>query len=754
MPRGSERAGEKIGEERYLLGSARVLSFRMRRPVRSMLLSAVLPYVATLGLAAGRGASALGQEPRPPAVIGLALSGGGAKGIAHVGVLRALEQLGVRVDVVAGTSMGAVVGGLYAMGLQVDSIERIMAGADWPSLMTDQVPRHRRFIDQRRLDERVIVSVPLEERRLTLPSGAIVGSNVMRTLEHVTWRAATVRRFAELPRSFAAVATDLETGEAVPLRGGVLAEVMRASSGVPGALEPLELDGRLLVDGALSRNLPAEDARELGADFVICSDVASPIESAEELESIVDVLSQLASLAMLPSTLEQRELCDVLIRPDVEDMSGIDFAEAREWVARGEAAAMERAVELVRHREHGSPRDRAAAAPLLGDSVRVSSIRVVAGGDPRAVDLVLRELELAPGDFASRDLLEDRLGDLDATGLFGHVRYRIDTAEDGVALTVFVDERPRDRLGVGLRYDDERRAALLFTATVHNLLSYGSVTRLELRVGEETHVGFSFTRRRGVTGILGSELSASWSQAPIPLPAPEGGRAGLEIAAASASLGLTAGRTTYVGVEARVEEVGSPVDAAEVSLVSGAAVLDHETLDRVDFPTSGLDATGRLEWGASDVTAGGRFSVAVIEARAYVRLRGRLTADFGATIGYASGEDLPRHRRFYLGGAHRSAVFGPMHPPFHGLESQEQVGRAVQVARAGLRWEVLSDVFVRAGVDAGAVRDAWTFPFERPMTGWAVSVGAATLVGPVVLELSQLAADRDPRLSISVGRTF
>jgi NTE family protein len=724
----------------------------MTRLVRST--SPLFPITATFALSAACAGFAGAQEPRPPAVVGLALSGGGAKGIAHVGVLRALERLGVGVDVVAGTSMGAVVGGLYASGLSVDSIERIMTGADWPALMSDQVPRRRRFVEQRRLDERVILSVPLAERRLTLPRGAITGSNVMRTLEHVTWRVATVRRFAELPRPFVAVATDLETGEAVPLREGVLAEVLRASSGVPGALEPLELEGRLLVDGALSRNLPAKDARELGADFVICSDVASPIESAEELESIVDILSQLASLAMLSSTLEQRELCDVLVRPDIEGMSGIDFAQAREWMARGEVAAMGHADDLTRWAARPRLRARVHLTPLLDDSVRLASVGVEAAGDPRAVDLVLRELELAPGDFVSRGLLEERLGDLDATGLFRQVRYRLDSADDGVQLTVLVEERPRDRLGVGLRYDDERRAALLFTATVHNLLQFGSVTRLELRVGEETHVGLSFARRRGVTGRLGFGLSASWSQAPLQLPPDEGGRAGLEVAAASASLGLAATRSTYLGLEARAEETSSAAHAAQVSLLSGSAVLDHETLDRIDFPRGGVDAAARLEWGVSDVTPGGWFSVAAIEARAYVLLHARLTADVEGTVGHARGPDLPPHRRFHLGGAHRSAVFGSMHPLFQGLESQEQVGLAVQVARAGLRWEVLDDVFARAGVDVGAVRGAWAFPLERPMTGWAFSVGGATLVGPVVLELSQLVTNREPRVSISVGRAF
>lgn len=703
---------------------------------------------------------ALGAQPADPApTVGLALSGGSAKGFAHIGVLRTLEELGVEVDVVAGTSMGAVVGGLYAIGLSVDSIEHVITAADWSSLIGDGIPRHRLFLDQKRLDERVVLSVPLRDRRISLPTGAIVGSNVMRILEHVTWRAATVRKFADLPRPFVAVATDLETGEAVPLHAGVLSEVIRASSGVPGAVEPYVLEGRLLVDGALSRNLPASDARDLGADFVICSDVSEPLDSADELQSMVDVLSQLAALSMLATTLTQREQCDVLIEPDVEGLSGLDFSPVREWVGRGVAAARERADDLrgvARHQSEGARPVRPAQPPaLLGDSVRITTVDIFGADDPRVVELVRRELELTPGSYVGREHMGSRLGDLDATGLFGLVRYRLSPeGPSQAALTVAVDERPRDRLGVGLRYDDERRAALLFTASVHNLLRYGSLTRVDLRVGEETRLGLAFNHRRGVTGHFGAGLAAGWSQGPLNLSAAEGGRATVEISRASASFGLSAGRATYLGLEAAGERALASGDALDVWLASGAAVLDHETLDRVDFPARGADVLARAEWGLTDVSDGGWFSLWTVDARSYVPLHPRVSLDLGAFVGYARGADLPAHRRFFIGGAHRSAVFRNTHPTFQGLERQEQMGRAVQIARAGVRFEPRPEWFLRAGVDIGGVRDEWTFPIERPMTGWSLSAGASTLVGPVELEVSQLWADRDPRISVSVGRQF
>jgi NTE family protein len=690
-----------------------------------------------------------------PTRVGLALSGGGAKGIAHVGVLHALERLGVRIDVVAGTSMGGVIGGMYALDFSVDSIERVIASADWSALINDATPRRRRFVDQRRLDERAIAAVPLAGRRVILPAGAIVGSGMMRILEHVTWRGALVRDFERLPRPFVAVATNLETGEAVALGEGVLAESLRASAGVPGAVEPILLDGRLLVDGALSRNLPAENARDLGADFVICSDVSEPIDAAAELVSIVDVLSQLASLSMLASTLSQRAQCDVLILPDVEGLSSFSFEQVDEWVERGEEATVAHEAKLSalapRPRPPVDPTD---AASLLGDSVRIAGVLVAGSTSPRTDALIRRELEIDPGEYVSRDQMEDRLSDIESTDLFGLVRYRLDPADGAAVLTVSVVERARDRLALGLRYDDERRAALLFSATLHNVLTHGSVARLDLRLGEETQIGAFLHRRRGVTGRFGAGIGARWSQAPLAVPSALGGPQDLEMWTGTLSLGLAVYRDLYVGVEGRAESTRAATSAVSNELMSAAGVLDHESLDRVDFPRSGVDLKGRLEWGVSDVSTGGWFASTIVDGRLFVPLHAQLTLDAGGFAGYTRGADLPPHRLFFLGGTYRSSVFRETHPTFAGFSVQERSGRAVQVASAGLRWEVQPDWFVRGGVETAGIQDAWQLPIPDQTVAWSVMAGLRTRIGPVAAQLTKVAGSRDPRVSVSVGRSF
>jgi len=276
------------------------------------------------------------EEDRP--TIGLVLSGGSAKGLAHVGAIRVLESRGIHADVVTGTSMGSVVGGLYATGLSIDSIARAARDIDWGALMSDAVDRDSRSLEQRFEEQRTLLTLPMNDWRIGLPSGVVGGNRVLRELELLTWGHNTVRDFGNLPRPYAAIATDLETGEAVRLGDGVLARAIRASMAIPGAVEPIIIDGRLLTDGGLIRNLPAEDALDLGADVLICVDVTSELESSEELGSALDVVLQSVFFRSVDVTRQQRELCDVVVRTDTEDLSSMNFDAAEEWFERGAAA--------------------------------------------------------------------------------------------------------------------------------------------------------------------------------------------------------------------------------------------------------------------------------------------------------------------------------------------------------------------------------------------------------------------------------
>lgn len=709
-------------------------------------------------------APARGQpEPSAPRV-GLVLSGGSAKGLAHVGVLKVLEREGIPVHVVAGTSMGSIVGGLYAMGLSVDSLEALVRGLDWDALFTDRVERDRLSPDQRAFDERTIVSVPLRDGRIALPSGVVHGTAILRLLDRLTWPVASVRDFREFPRPFVAVATDLESGEAVRLHRGVLSHALRASMSLPGVFTPFEVEGRLLVDGGVVRNLPAQDAEALGADVLLCSDVTDPLEDASGMVSALDVVVQAASFASHAATLEERGRCDVLIRPSLDGLSSAAFHHGDEWVSRGEAAAEEALGALAAlglAAVGGGGRLPGGPTPVP-DVITLSAVTLDGGLGAEAAALVERVSGLAPGVGVTRDRMDAAVRDLYATGLFDLVRYRLDEEGGYGMLHLTVRKRAGDRAGLGFRYDTSRRAALLFTATLYNRIQYGSVARLDVRLGEDSQVAGTFLSGRGVTRRLSLGGWMGWSRVAFRIPAEGGGvlEERVDLVSVAGLGGMVVGRTGVVALEVTGEHARER-DAPDTPGVERgtwsawvSARLVRESFDRPDFPTAGGRLRAQSEVGVSSVGGGGSFVQHTVRGRRLFPLARGVSLDLTYQTGAATGAGLPRHRRYMLGGLYPSPVLEDTQWPLAGAGRQELRGAAAQLLRAGLQWEVTPGRFVAASVDAGAVSSSWRFLPEPATVGWALSVGAASRGGPALLTLSGDSGLRRARLSLGVGRSF
>ena len=280
--------------------------------------------------------------PRPR--VGLVLSGGGARGAAHVGVLKVLEELRIPIDAIAGTSMGAVVGGLYASGLDARQIEKLMSSLNWQDAFRDRPPREDLTLRRKQEDETFLVKFPLGLRdgRVMLPRGLIQGQRLTELLRRLTLPVARLSRFDDLPTPFRAVATDLESGEAVVMDAGDLTSAMRASLSAPGVFAPVEREGRLLVDGGIADNVPIDIARAMGVDIVIVVDVGAPLLPRSQLRSVPVISNQM--LAILIRRNAQAQLAtlgprDILIQPELGNASSFDFGVVPRIVGVGESAA-------------------------------------------------------------------------------------------------------------------------------------------------------------------------------------------------------------------------------------------------------------------------------------------------------------------------------------------------------------------------------------------------------------------------------
>ena len=295
---------------------------------------------------AARAAEAPGSAPEPlirPRIC-VVLSGGGSRGIAHVGVLKVLEDLKIPLDCIAGTSMGAVVGGLYASGMSAHDIETTIRSLDWQEAFRDAPPRRDLAFRRKQDDRNFLVRLPLglKHAQILLPKGLIQGQKLQETLRQLTLPFDNTTDFDKLPTKFRAVATDLVTGNAVLLDKGDLAIAMRASISAPGVFAPVEYQGRLLVDGGLAENLPINVAREMNADVLIVSDVSFPLQDRAHLDSALSISNQMLAILVRKDSDRQLKTLgpqDILIEPALGTATSTDFSLGVNTIVQGEQAA-------------------------------------------------------------------------------------------------------------------------------------------------------------------------------------------------------------------------------------------------------------------------------------------------------------------------------------------------------------------------------------------------------------------------------
>ncbi len=701
-------------------------------------------------------------ELQPPKV-GLALSGGAAKGFAHVGVIRVLEEAGIRVDAIAGTSMGAVVGGLYAIGYSPDMLDAVATGQDWEALFTDRLERGDQPIEVKLLDEPDLVSLPVRAGRVELPLGLVAGQRISQLFARLTWPAHAARDFRRLPIPFIAVASDLETGEAVGLDRGVIAEAMRASISLPSIFAPVRLDGRTLVDGGVSRNLPAQDVVELGADIVICSDVSEPLEPADSLNSLLDVLDQTLSFAITRSTEEQRRLCDVVIEPEIAGLSALSFEQAAEWIQRGTDAARARLPEILSHVDVRRISAARRVALIPAESVWVSAL-MIEGLERATAGLASRLVDLRVPAWLTSGDLDRAVSRAYASGLFVRVGYRLDRAEGDSLTTVslVVVEGARDHVGFNARYESRYKASVMMSATLYDLLGYGSLTSFHIRLGEQLRLSARHSRRTGPGRLVSLAGGLELSRSPFELF--ESGRrvaeARADVIGLSGFSGLALGSAAVVGLQIKAEYAhlesavaAEAFDEDDLFYTLGAR-LQADSYDRPLFPSRGLQLLVKGEWADRAIGSNRTFQHHSLDARGYLPLRRGVSLFTRMTLGMARGPDLPGHYLFFLGGASPHFIFPDRQFPFFGLDTQERRGRSLEIFGAGLQVEFRPRLFAIVQVNAGDVFDELSFDPDRYTVGYGITVGARSVLGQLTITLAESDLSEWPDVSIDLGHPF
>lgn len=422
--------------------------------------------------------------------VGLVLSGGGARGAAHIGVLRVLEELEIPIDCITGTSMGAVVGGFYAAGWSPDDIERELLAIDWTELFRGEAPRRNLSFRRKEDDLRYIdFEAGLRNGRIALPHGAAASAVLDFLLRSKTLSVAGIHDFDQLSIPFRALAADLATGEEVLLDRGELSRAIRASMSIPGVFPPVELGERILVDGGVLNNLPIEAARDMGADVIIAVDVSTPLLKKEELGSITGIAFQALSLASQRRVDEQKLDVDILLEPELGKIALLDFpamaeaVQSGERVARGAASRLQQLSDPQAFAARMARQRRASPTPETLRSLRIA-------GTPRVDERRLRgRVESRAGAPLDLDLLRKDLGSILEIGEFDRVDFDLTRHEEGVDLAI----QPRDnswgplylRGGLNINDDLEGNNAfnLLVGVTRTSVNALGAEWRNEFQAG-------------------------------------------------------------------------------------------------------------------------------------------------------------------------------------------------------------------------------------------------------------------------------
>ena len=442
------------------------------------------------------------QEQKRPKV-GLVLSGGGAKGFAHIGVLKVLEEAGVKVDYIGGTSMGAIVGGLYASGYNAAQLDSIFKATNFDELLSDYIPRASKNFYEKGNDERYALVLPFDKFRIGIPSALSKGLYNFNLLSRLTRNVRHVHDFKELPTPFLCIGSNIETGKQVILDKGNLAQAMIISAAFPSLFSPIEFNGELLVDGGVTNNYPIDEIKALGADIVIGVDVQDDLFRKKSLNDATRILVQITNLHSIETMKSNVLKTDIYIKPNIKNYGVISFDQGAEIVKKGEEAAFsvyEKLKALVGENEEF----RKPALKLSSGTITIQNINCNDLNN-YTKEYIIGKLRFKPGSEISYKQLEKGINNIDATHNFSSIDYFLtENNVGGDDLNLVLMEEPiKSYLKFGLHYDELFKSAVLINVTQKKRFFKNDIASLDIVLGDNMRYNFDYYIENGYNFNVG-----------------------------------------------------------------------------------------------------------------------------------------------------------------------------------------------------------------------------------------------------------
>ena len=705
----------------------------------------------TIALADAPATQATGGESRPR--IGLVLSGGGARGLAHVGVLKVLEENRIPIDMIAGTSAGSIIAGLYAMGLSASEIETVILGIDWNEGFSDASERKYRSLNRKNQELGILTTLEagLDLDGLKLPKGLLQGQRLEMLLRDITAGAELIEDFDQLPIPYRAVATNIENGARISIGHGDIVRAMHASMAIPGVYAPVEIDGEMLVDGGLASNLPIQVVRDMGADIIIAIDISTPLNTASELSSVLKIAGQVSSLLTqrtVDDEIRVLRVDDTLITPDLTGYSSANFDKAGEIIRIGEQAARDSEERLARYRL-----DETAYADYRRTKARLNPQRpiideiVITSNSHLSQARLASYISIKPGERFDPAQLETDIAYLYGLGYFSRITYQLD--RDGDEISLLIDARKkawgpnylRAGLGVQGNLSGDNRVDVAAGLLVTEINTLGAEWLTDASFGENSGFTSNFFQPLGNNSNTFIDAEVALQQRNVRVYA--GGKpvisARVRSRQARISLGHQFGNTTEVrlGIKRRTAWMDvSNIDITdELKSNDGAYELSflHDTLDNTHFPRHGnhtalVFSTSRPELGADDRHDLGAFSIYQSLTWGKHTLQGHLA--YADTI--TSSGNIDFSRMFQIGGFLNLSGYEPdeISGSYTGLASliyfrqfNEYFIKSASVP-----------IYIGASLETG---NAWQkrsdITLNNSIVASSIFLGADTYIGPIYL---------------------
>ncbi|RIJ48369.1 hypothetical protein D1614_11630 [Maribellus luteus] len=699
--------------------------------------------------------------------IALVLSGGGAKGFSHIGILKMLEKEGIPIDIIVGTSMGNLIGGFYSIGYTAGEIEAIVKKLDWEEVLSDNVQREYLSHNDKMLKQRYLLSLPFSDvKSIGLPQGIIKGQNVLNIFCGLAGNLPPHTDFHQLPISFASVAGDMETGDAVVMKDGFFPTALFASMAIPGVFQPVKRDGLLLVDGGLINNFPVDVAKEMGADIVIGVDIRSDYLPQEKLKSMDEIFGQIVGFMDKEKNAANSSLCDILIRPDISGYSTGSFSReaADTLIIRGEKAALRHMSEIREIKDKYKLQPPVYSREyVVSGKWQITDVRI--HGDYHFDKTFLKSLlnlEI-PGKYSAEEI-KDAIDRLYGHGGFDLAYYYLTNNTAGKTLNLNVVPQKEYAQRVGFKANTVDAAALLLNFTKRNYEKTFSFLSASAEISANPGVTFTAEANRLNFPTLGFELNAKYQNYHIFDSGDKLYNADLFFSSLKTYTYKSFFRHLNVGFGGQLEYFNGDIFSQNTTTISELKTemvlgnlysqVSFDNLDNFYFPNHGTRL--ELEFSLySDFKNNGNITSALLfNMNKVIPLSPRTVLLFNLHSRTLFDPDFPLVKTTFVGGEPYSQYFN-YHMPFIGLSPVTISGRVTNIGFLGLRLQVAKLQYLTFQYNLMVQGNDWREPDDFSTVGGAgVKYSINTLIGPLDVGMGYSEKNKKPTFTGSLGFWF